>query len=580
MIELALLPQHLQVVPGGLGRCSLTLHTDDPEPTEYTLTIHGLDPGWYTFSVTRLVMVATADGPATLTLHPPPGVPEGIYPFEVIAIRLDDPDQVARLDALLVVDAAGAGTGVPPAESPAAQAVQLVRRVRREPERPAVPRWLMAVAALLFLAILGGAVALAMRPGSPKALPPRCESSGASPSACAASTPRGGGGTPLASPTALSVNPASGAIPPVDATTAGSGHAKTTGTVFSGMPDSPRQPVRPSAHTVTPTPSVRVSATRMPQSTAATVAPSPTARRLRVVALNGTGTPRVSPTASPRRVTTVTATETATSSPTATATATPTFTATPSATPTARPTLTPTATRTATHTATPVPSSTKTHTPTPTPPPTATPVPTSTPPPTLSPTSVPTATVPPLPTATKTTVPTPTLAITATPAAVALQYGFTVSSGYFTLRWEAVNAAGVTIDNHAMPVTGQELYPLRTHTYVLTAVGADGSQTAQVLAVEVVNPCLVLVNGQRVAVPTATCLNPASATPTAVPSYTPYPTSTELPTSTATLFPTDTATPWASITAGSAVTGTPATPGVGATPAFALTVFPTDTPTP
>jgi hypothetical protein len=163
---------------------------------------------------------------------------------------------------------------------------------------------------------------------------------------------------------------------------------------------------------------------------------------------------------------------------------------------------------------------------------------------------------------------------------VALQYGFTVAAGYFSLRWEAVNAAGVTIDNHTMPVNGQQLYPLRTHTFVLTAIGADGSQTAQVVAVVVVNNCLVLVNGQREVVPTQGCLNPATQTPTVVPTYTPYPTSTMLPAATVTQTPVPTAT------AGVPASGTPGVAGaqpsqpVPGTPALAVTVFPTDTLTP
>ena len=70
MIELALLPQHLQLEPGGIGRATIALHTPDEAGGAYKLTLFGLEESWYTLSLTWMDAAPGLDAQAILTLHP------------------------------------------------------------------------------------------------------------------------------------------------------------------------------------------------------------------------------------------------------------------------------------------------------------------------------------------------------------------------------------------------------------------------------------------------------------------------------------------------------------------------------
>lgn len=557
MIELALLPQHLQVMPGGLGRCNITLHTDDLQPADYTLSVHGLEGGWFTVSVTRLSVAAGFDGPAILTLHPPPEAAEGVYPFELIAIRLDDPEQVARVDALVVVE------GESPEDAPIAAYVA-----------PAVvatapvgwsyaawyrqlPVWVPLLAGVLVLLCVGVAVGLATRTPSSHHVALPC---GTRPCSTATTFPAGFLDTPQPTST-IHVTSTSGALPrpTSEPQVVIVPSTLTPQQVFAGMPDSPEQLSGPSL--------LRTPVKIHPATETIRNTPSPT----------DTTVPTDSPTALPSNTQIPTASPSASSTvlltPTPPRIDTPVATMTPMDTATSNPTVVPSDTATSTR----LPTHTVTRTPTP--PLTATPVPTATRPPTVAPTETVTTTSSPLPTRSVTPVNTITPVETSTPAAVTLRYGSTVTADAFILQWKSTNATSIMLDNQSVPVNGQQSFPLRTHTFVLTATGQDGAQTAHVIAVVLMNGCTLLINGQRTAIPSVQCVNQAVPTATSSPSATSLPPKTDTPvpptvlTPSATVAAGDSTVPSATAVAGGTVTGI-------ATPSVDDTAFPTDTPTP
>lgn len=540
MIELALLPQHLQLEPGGLSRASITLHSSDVTAGDYVLEIHGLDEGWYTLSVTQLTASLGLDASGVLTLHPPLEAAQGVYPFELIAARIDDVERTARVEALLVVelDTAAPVEALPPTivATPPVAAIQ--RRVA-----PALPRnWLVvaAVAAALLLCA-GAAYALNNQRHSHTATPAPCASPGGTREGCTATPGSTTTATGSPSPTAASVVAISGTPKP---STGSLPH-----TTKDGTPG-------PAAHT-TPNPITgSIPGATAGLATRYTMDPgfpgSPNHPRgehtgIRTETTTPSGTPTDTVTDTPTVTGTATATDTPTTvfSPTVTgATETPATGATETATTVATATVPNTTTGTATR------------------PPTFTPIPT------LQPSQ--TATEPPLaasPTAS------PTAGNSPTPAEVSVQYGYDVTPDHFVLKWQSTNAINFAVDDHPAPLTGQQSYPLETHTYVMTATSPDGSQAVHVVAFVRVNECVVLVNGQRVIVPTATCLNQGSGGPTA----TSTPPSTVTPAATTTAVPTTVPTEAGTATAiGTATAASPAT----ITPTSTEVLFPTDTLTP
>lgn len=537
MIELALLPQHLRLEPGGLIRTNITLHSVDGVAAEYTLEIHGLDGDWYTLSSARLNVSPAVDESAILTLHPPLDVPPGVHPFELIASRVDALEETTRTEGVLVIEELGMSEA--DAVSPAAIAASAFASGGQwhQVPAPASRRWALvgAIAAVLLL-FAGAAYAYSRRHNGRNAatpVAPACTTASCQPTPTATdpvlallNTPvptasgapsAGAGGTPPVAPTADStVNPATGPAP-------GGGHTVPDG-VFAGLPGSPNRPGAIggiAGHPVLP--ASGTSPTRTPQT-------------------SGTSVATETPTATQPGASTATAIGTATAIDTATATS----TRLPSATPVNTPTMPATATHVPSRTPTPIVPPTWTHTPVPT----VTAVPSATP--------VPTQVLP----ATATPVPQATPGSSPTPLEVVVQYSYDVAADHFSLSWQSSNAVTFAIDDHPVALNGQQSFPLQTHTFVLTATGPDGAQSVHVVAFVVVGPCAVQVNSKRIAIPSTGCAGSgqpaASSTPvptlrpadtnTPVPTTTPRPTQTSLPT--ATLFPTDTNTPLPSPTFG------------------------------
>ena len=250
---------------------------------------------------------------------------------------------------------------------------------------------------------------------------------------------------------------------------------------------------------------------------------------------------------------------------TATPTAAPLRSSTPAPSDTPRPTNTPAPSATAILTNTPVPSNT--------PGPTFTAMPTSgaAPSPSAqSPAAMPTATGP-------SSGPSPTALV------VSVRFAYSFTDDAFVLRWEGLNATGLTLDGHAEAVNGSRSYPLRTHTFVITAIAADGAQALRVVALHVIGDCQVLVNGQSVEVKAPHCSTAsATATPTggSAPAASPTPPqSTPIPAAQDTR-PAPTPLPSATTipTNSPAPSATPPPPTDTPTTVPSRTPFPTDTP--
>ncbi|HWE61730.1 MAG TPA: hypothetical protein VHB98_08470 [Chloroflexota bacterium] len=582
MIELALLPQHLQVQPGSIGRASITLHTADASATDYRLAVQGLAESWFTLSVARLTIGAGVDAPAVLTLHPPATAVHGVHPFEVVATRIDDPKQSAHVEALLIVERAepiDAAVQAPPPKGLVAAAVQrLPWPLASLLEQSWVMIAAMAAALLLFAGVTY-ALSTTHQPAKRAAITHRTTTTclhathqGASARACA--TPagvvsQGAGSPPMPAPrptrdvavtSGIVPKPATGALPHAPLSAQG----QPLVALVPGLPDVPQR--SPAAEPAASSVGIAV----------ASATPSITPLLTDTPIMTGTPTDTDTPLPS------ATATETASAAATETASAVASATASMAATATVAPTVAPTSTIEATATtiaiATATSSGTATVTPVDTLTATSTPQPTITPVPTVQP--IATATTGPSATATVTA----TVAETATPVQVNVQYGYALSSDQFVLKWQSQNAVSVRLDDQPVPLNGQQGFPLQTHTFVLTATGADGSQSVHVVAFVAENNCSALVNGQQVAVSDAQCSGQqpdqsqvtASDTPTPVPqaaiNSAPVTPATVLP---ATVTPQPTVPPVASPTtlSGQDVVATD-------TPVSDLPTFPTDTPSP
>ena len=571
MIELALLPQHLQLEPGGLTRATVSLHAADAPAATYGLEIHGLEQGWYTLSVPEVPVAPQADGQAVLTLHPPLEAGRGVYPFELLASHPDDPALGGRIEALLVIAvAAGAETtaaAVPLAAAPLSRRSALIAAA--------------AVAALLLLCA-GVAYGLGGRSSPNHVAAPPC----ATPSAASCTpspTPRKGTGsatagrgdtsrTPTSRPTGLP-----GSTFPAPKGTADAARTPTTGSLPVPGPRA-RATVTATTLGAVPATSPTVPAAVPPRLTPHGLtfpglpgSPAHSGKHKGggsvVPATAGAGTAIANPagtaTANPGGTGTETPTNTATApgAPLTGVSATPTRTATPVATTRQPPTITvppqPTATATLPH-------------PTATVPPTFTPIPTGVPP-TLTATTPPTAT--PSPSATAGNSP--------TPAIVRLLYSYEIVDNQFTLKWQTENAVALTVDGQLETVpSGSQSYTLQTHTYALTATGADGSRQIKGISVQVVGDCEVTVNGAQTTVQSDRCrlLQQSQTRPS--PTATVAPTLTTVPLTPAA---SPTAMPTSPIPANAFPTETPAltyTPAPSDTPAPPPTAFPTDTPSP
>lgn len=560
MIELALLPQHLQLEPGGLTRATVTLHAADAPEATYGLEIHGLEQSWYTLSVPEVTVAPQDDGQAVLTLHPPLEAARGVYPFELLASHPEDPAMGGRIEALLVIEAAEGETtavvAVPVASAPLL-ATPLSRRSA-----------LIAAAAIATLLLCVGVVyGLGKRSSAnhTTAAPPCASPATASCTPSPTASKDIGNGvsgrgeqsrTPTSAPTGLPSG-----ILPTPHSTAGGAYTPTTGSLPI-LGNGAHAAV--SATATDPVPSI---------------SPTALAAALPGVPPHGLTFPGLpgSP-AHPREgrgavvpANTGSGTATASLTPTEIATATPTQTATAGSSATSAPTLTPTLT--------PVP--TTVQAPTATQQPTATLRPTATVPPTSSPipTVLPTAT----PTVPPTTIPSPsaTAGNSPTPAIVRLQYTYDIVDNQFTLKWLTENAVALAVDGQLETVpAGAQSYPLQTHTYELIATGADGSRQIKAASVMVVGDCEVMVNGSQATVKSDHCRllqqsqSRPSPTPTVAPTLTTVPIT---PAASATALPTS------AVPANAFPTETPAltyTPVPSDTPAPAPTAFPSDTPSP
>ena len=583
MIELALLPQHLQLEPGGLTRATVTLHAADAPAATYGLEIDGLEQGWYTLSVPEVPVAPQADGQAVLTLHPPLEAGRGVYPFELLAGHPDDPALGGRIEALLVIAGAETAVAAVPVASAPLVAAPLSRRSA-----------LIAAAAIAALLLCVGVVyGLGKRSGTnhttaatPCATPP---AAGCTPSPTArkgtgsATAGRGDASrTPTSRPTGppgstfpapkgtadAARTPTTGSLPvpgpraraTVTATTLGAVPATSPtvpaavpprltphGLTFPGLPGSPAHSGKhKGGSSVVPATAGAGTATANPAGTA-TANPGGT----------GTETPTNTATAPGAPLTGVSATPTRTATPVATIRQSPTITVPPQPTAAVPPQPTPTATTTLPH-------------PTATVPPTFTPIPTGVPP-TLTATTPPTVT--PSPSATAGNSP--------TPAIVRLLYSYEIVDNQFTLKWQTENAVALTVDGQLETVpSGSQSYTLQTHTYALTATGADGSRQIKGLSVQVVGDCEVTVNGAQTTVQSDRCrlLQQSQTLPS--PTATVAPTLTAVPLTPAA---SPTAMPTSPIPANAFPTETPAltyTPAPSDTPAPPPTAFPTDTPSP
>lgn len=569
MIELALLPQHLQLEPGGLTRATVTLHAADAPAATYVLEIHGLEQSWYTLSVPEVTVAPQGDGQAVLTLHPPLEAARGVYPFELLASHPEDPAMGGRIEALLVIEAAegeATAVAVPVASAPLV-ATPLSRRSA-----------LIAAAAIAALLLCVGVVyGLGKRSSAnhTTAAPP-CASPatvGCTPSPTATKDIGNGvgdRGEASRTPTSASTGLPSGTLPTPHSTAAGA-YTPTTGSL-----PIPGNGAHAAGSATATDPAPASSPTAL-----AAVLPGVPPHGLTFPGLPGSpahpgeGGGAVVP------ANTGSGTATAGATPSETVTATPTETATAGSSATQLPTLTPTVTPVPTTvlalTATPSPRPTTTVPPRPT----ATPQPTATVPPTSSliPTAPPRAT----PTVPPTTIPSPaaTAGNSPTPAIVRLQYSYEIVDNQFTLKWLTENAVALAVDGQLETVpVGAQSYPLQTHTYELIATGADGSRQIKAASVMVVGDCEVMVNGLQTTVKSDRCRllqqsqTQLSPTPTVAPTLTAVPIT---PAASATALPTS------AIPANAFPTETPAltyTPVPSDTPVPAPTAFPSDTPSP
>lgn len=573
MVELALLPQHLHVAPGGVGRASISLQGLDAGTAEFFLVVQGLEQSWYTLSSTRITLGVPSSVQPVIALHPPRSATAGVYPFELIARMRGASGHAARVSALLVVDTADA-TVADDAWSPALLATARTRTramsLRLMPllERP----WLIgAVVALVLILCAGAAYALRTDHQTPHAATGAARTRTVTPisSVATATAVATGTGTAMATggsaaPYAVFPRPATGSLPtPMRPHLHnGSSRARSTATVAAGLPDAPRHPQLPGQRSQASHQHPQASSSDLPLPpqlpVTGTASPLPTE--------SATGVPTDTPTDTP--LPSATASATATSSPTSTV-AVPTSTAT---SPTD--TDTPIATDTAVATASPTTSATATASPTASA--SATPQPTVTPVPTMQLTATPTSG--PSPAASVA----PTAADSATPVEVTVQYAYTVTANQFILRWQSQNAVSASLDDRSVPVDGQQAFPLQAHTFVLTVTGADGSQAMHVIALGMSGACTAVINGQQAQVPSDQCSGAqdqaqATGTPTIGPA--PALVSTAEP-STPTGTPTVAAPTVTATETATAIETATAVGGATATPDLDLPVFPTDTPTP
>jgi hypothetical protein len=173
-----------------------------------------------------------------------------------------------------------------------------------------------------------------------------------------------------------------------------------------------------------------------------------------------------------------------------------------------------------------------------------------------------------------------------TPIAIGVQFSYSFAGDQFVLKWQSQNAASMRLDDQPAPLAGAQTFPLQTHTFVLTATGADGSQSLHVISFVMINACAALINGQQTAIQSEQCaaaMNQAQPSATAmVPATGVGAPGAPVPAATSTPQPTETAmVPTAPSGGSQAADGSTAAPATAtATADLGLPTFPTDTPTP
>ena len=106
-IEVAIEPTALAVAPGDTAEATATLRNLGQTVDQLTITIEGLDPGWYTLPVSSVALFPNDQDKLRIVLHPPEAAKAeaGSYPFQIKVSSQENPEEVATVDLTVEIRA-------------------------------------------------------------------------------------------------------------------------------------------------------------------------------------------------------------------------------------------------------------------------------------------------------------------------------------------------------------------------------------------------------------------------------------------------------------------------------------------
>lgn len=106
-IEASIAPKELVLAPGDNAEATATLHNLGQSVDQFTLSVDGLDPGWYTLPVSSVALFPNDVDNLKLVLHPPKGddTKAGSYTGRINVASQENPGEVATVEIIIEIRA-------------------------------------------------------------------------------------------------------------------------------------------------------------------------------------------------------------------------------------------------------------------------------------------------------------------------------------------------------------------------------------------------------------------------------------------------------------------------------------------
>lgn len=106
-IEVAISPTTFQLAAGDTAEAMATLRNLGQTVDQFTLSIDGLDPDWYTLPVSSVALFPNDQDNLRIILHPPKTAESkaGSYPFRINVTSQENPEEVATVDLAIEIRA-------------------------------------------------------------------------------------------------------------------------------------------------------------------------------------------------------------------------------------------------------------------------------------------------------------------------------------------------------------------------------------------------------------------------------------------------------------------------------------------